>query len=100
MNELWYVLTQHWDEDRDYDSEVAFFLSEEGAISYAIESTFKFGAYYENDYDYDVEVSYGIQRYKFIDVDVKYKDGNERAAWERYQIGKVVPKESGEQKEN
>ena len=99
MNELWYVLTQHWDEDCDYDSEVAFFLSEDGAISYAIESAFKFGTAYENEYDYDdydVKVSYGVERYKFIDVDVKYKNSDERVAHERYEIGKVIPKNSEE----
>lgn len=96
MNEMWYVLTQHFDEDCDYDSEVNFFLSEDDAISYAIESAFKFGADYENDYDYDVEVQYGVQRYKFIDVDVKYKNSDERVAHERYEIGKVILKNSEE----
>lgn len=99
MNELWYVLIQRWDDNCGYDSEVAFFLSKNSAISYAIECAFKFGVDYQ-DYDYDVKVEYGVGRYEFIDIDVRDKDSGERAAWERYAIGKVVPKESGEQKES
>ena len=91
MNEMWYVLTQHWDDDCCNDCDVTFFLTEECAISYAVESACKFGADYEHD-GYDVKVTYGAERYKYIEIDVKYKDSDERAAWEQYKISKVVPK--------
>lgn len=62
-NDIWYVLTQHWDEDCCDYSEVDFFTSAKDAVDYAAKLSNDFRSSYEADhFDPDIHAA------SFLDV--------------------------------
>lgn len=94
MNDLWYVLTHHWDDDCDDRADVKFFPSAKAATDYAMEQRDEFSTGHESD-NYGVEILSGTSNAAYretcIEVTVTYPGGDCVAAWEQYKIGKVIP---------
>ena len=94
MNDLWYVLTHHWDDDCDDRANVKFFPSAKAATDYATEQCDKFSTIYESD-NYGVEILSGTcnaaYRETCIEATVTYPNSEDIVACEQYKIGKVIP---------
>lgn len=91
-NDLWYVLTHHWDDDCNDCADVKFFPSEKAATDYATEQHDKFIASYKSD-NYGVEILSGTSnaayRETYFEVDAYYPGSDALAACEGYKIGEV-----------
>lgn len=85
MNDLWYVLTHHWDDDCDDRADVKFFPSAKAATDYAVEQRDKFRAIFEAD-NYGVEILSGTSNAAYretcIEVTVTYQGSDAIAACE------------------
>ena len=92
MNDLWYVLTHHWDDDGCDDCAIKFFPSAKAATDYATEQYDKLSTIYESD-NYGVEIMSGTcnaaYRETCIEVTVTYSGSDAIAACEQYKIGEV-----------
>ena len=99
MNDLWYVLTHHWDDDCDDRTDVKFFPSAKAATDYATEQRDKFSTGYESD-NYGVEVLSGTSNAAYretcIEATVTYQGSDAIAASEEYKIGKAELTREGE----
>ena len=91
-NDLWYVLTHHWDDDCCDCVDVKFFPSAKAATDYATEQRDKFIASYKSD-NYGVEILSGTSnaayRETYFEVDVYYPGSDALAVCEEYKIGEV-----------
>lgn len=95
MNDLWYVLVQHWDEDCNDNSEVEFFTSAKAAADYATKISDEFRSSYEADH-YDIKETSGDGLFAwrletYTEIDVTYPNSEDIVACELYKIGKVIP---------
>lgn len=92
MNDLWYVLTHHWDDDGCDDCAIKFFPSSKAATDYATEQCDKLSTIYESD-NYGVEILSGTSNTAYretcIDVTVTYPGSDAIAACKQYKIGKA-----------
>ncbi len=102
-NDLWYVLTHHWDDDCEDWADVKFFPSAKAATDYATEQRDKFSTSYEsNNYgdNYGVEILSGTSNAAYretcVEVTVTYPGSDAIAASEEYKIGKVELTREGE----
>lgn len=95
MNDLWYVLTHHWDDDCNNDSEVEFFTSAKAAVDYATKISDEFRYSYEADqYDIKETTSDGLSAWRLetcTEINITYPNSEESVAYELYKIGKAIP---------
>ena len=93
-NDLWYVLTQHCDEDCCDYSEVDFFTSAKVAVDYATKLSNDFRSIYEADHYEIKETSGGGCGWRletYTEINVTYPNSEDVVACELYKIGKVIP---------
>ena len=99
MNDLWYVLTHHWDDDCCDDCAIKFFPSAKAATDYAMEQRDKLRTIYESD-NYGVEILSGTSNAAYretcIEVTVTYPGSDALAVCEEYKIGKAELTREGE----
>lgn len=98
-NDIWYVLTQHWDEDCCDYSEVDFFTSAKVAVDYATKLSNDFRSIYEADHYEIKETSGGGCGWRletYTEINVTYPNSEDVVACELYKIGKIELTREGE----
>lgn len=87
MNDIWYVLHQHWDDDLNADSDVMFFNSREEALHYAQAEADKAAEDYQVDF-YSTEITCIGD---CVEACANYAGSDAVACDDTYKIGKVEP---------